>query len=116
MKEPDIRKWHRRIALVAAPLLMIQAVSGIFLGVDWLLGIHQRVGETIEENIPSMLRIWDIILVEIHYGLGVGGMFYHILVGIVVLAVTVSGIMILFKIRGRQKQQRNLKQQQDTRS
>ena len=113
MKEPDIRKWHRRVAIVVAPLLIIQAVSGIFLGVDWLLGIHQRVGETIEKNIPSLLRLWDMMLIEIHYGLGVGGMFYHILLGIGVLGVTVSGVMIFFKIRGRKRQQMKLKRQQD---
>jgi uncharacterized iron-regulated membrane protein len=111
MKEPVIRKWHRRVAIVIVPLLIIQAVSGIFLGVDWLLGIHQRVGETIEKNIPSLLRLWDIVLIEIHYGLGVGGMFYHILLGVGVLGVTVSGVMIFFKIRGRQKQQMKPKQQ-----
>ena len=116
MKEPDIRKWHRRAAIVIAPLLVIQAVSGIFLGVDWLLGIHQRIGETIEKNIPAFLRLWDIILVEIHYGLGVGGMFYHMLLGVGTLAVTLSGVMIFFKIRGRQKQQMKRKQQQDVRS
>lgn len=112
MKEPDIRKWHRRLAIVIGPLLLIQAVSGIFLGVDWLLGIHQRVGETIEENIPALLNLWDVILVEIHYGLGVGGMFYHILLGIGTLVVTISGIMILIKIRKRKKQQMKLKQKQ----
>jgi hypothetical protein len=111
MKEPDIRKWHRRLAILIAPLLIIQAISGIFLGVDWLLGIHQRVGETIEKNIPELLSLWDMILVEIHYGLGVSGMFYHILLGIGALGVTVSGVMIFFKIRRRQKQQMKLKQQ-----
>jgi hypothetical protein len=116
MKEPDIRKWHRRSAIVIAPLLVIQALSGIFLGVDWLLGLHQRVGETIWENIPPLLRLWDMILVEIHYGLGVGGMFYHILLGIGTLWVTVSGVMIFFKIRGRQKQQMKLKEQRAVRS
>jgi len=116
MKEPDIRKWHRRAAIVIAPLLVIQVVSGIFLGVDWLLGIHQRIGETIEKNIPALLRAWDMILLEIHYGLGVGGIFYHILLGIGTLGVTVSGVMIFVKIKGRQKKQMKLKQQQDVRS
>ena len=116
MKEPDIRKWHRRLAMVIGPLLLIQTVSGIFLGVDWLLGIHQRVGEVIEENIPELLNLWDTILVEIHYGLGVGGMFYHILLGMGTLAVTISGIMIYLKIRKRQKQQTKLKQQQNVSS
>ncbi len=108
MKEPDIRKWHRRMAMVIAPLLLAQAVSGIFLSVDWLLGFHQRIGETIMEKIPPLIRFWDMILVEIHYGLGVGGTFYHILLGFGAIGVIVSGSLIFLKIRDRQKQQMKL--------
>ena len=102
MKEPDIRKWHRWTAIVIAPLLVAQAVSGIFLSVDWLLGIHRRTAEEIKETIPPLLRLWDMILVEIHYGPGVGGAFYHILLGIGAVWVAVSGFMIFLKIRARQ--------------
>ena len=116
MKEPDIRKWHRRMAIVIAPLLLAQAVSGLFLSVDWLLGFHQRIGETIKVNIPPLIRLWDMILVEIHYGLGVGGTFYHILLGIGAIGVTVSGLMIFLKIKERQKQQMKLQKQRTVRS
>lgn len=105
MKEPDIRKLHRIVGVVIAPLLILQALSGIFLSVDWLLGFHRRIGETITENIPPLIRMWDMILVDIHYGLEVGGAFYHILLGIGAVWVAVSGFMIFLKIRARRKKE-----------
>ncbi|GEM_PF-1209296 len=102
MKELDLRKWHRNVGIVLAPLLVLQAISGIFLSVDWLLGYHQRVGETIRE-IPPLVLLWDKILVEIHYGLGVPGAIEHILLGIGLVWVTVSGFIIFLRIRARKK-------------
>ena len=83
--------------------LVLQALSGVFLSVDWLLGIHRRAGDAIKENIPHLLMLWDMILVDIHYGLGVGGAFYHILLGVAAIGVATSGLMIFSKIRARQK-------------
>jgi hypothetical protein len=103
MEELDIRKLHRIVGIVIAPLLILQALSGIFLSVAWLLGFHRRIGETIKENIPPLIRLWDMILVNIRYGLGVGGAFYHDLLGIGAIGVAVSGFMIFLKIRARQK-------------
>lgn len=103
MKELVLRKLHRIVGVVIAPLLILQALSGIFLSVDWLLGFHRRIGETIKENIPPLIRLWDMILVNIHYGLGVGGAFYHVLLGIGAIWVAASGFMIFLKIRERQK-------------
>ena len=105
MKEPDLRKLHRIVGVAIAPLLMLQVLSGLFISVDWLMGIHRRAGEAIEETFSPLLRLWDMILVDIHYGLGVGGAFYHVLLGIGAVGVAVSGFMIFLKIRERQKQQ-----------
>lgn len=81
MKERDLIKWHRNVGIVLAPLLVLQAISGVFLSADWLLGYHQRVGEAIRE-IPSLIWLWDKILVEIHYGLRIPGAIEHIVLGI----------------------------------
>lgn len=105
MKELDLRKLHRMVGAIIAPLLILQALSGTFLSVDWLLGIHRRAGEAIKENIPSVVRLWDMTMVAIHYGTGVGGVFYHILLGIVTIWMAVSGFMIFLKIRERQKKE-----------
>jgi hypothetical protein len=102
MKERDLIKWHRNVGIVLAPLLVLQAISGVFLSADWLLGYHQRVGEAIRE-IPSLIWLWDKILVEIHYGLRIPGAIEHIVLGIGLVWVTVSGFMIFLNTRARKK-------------
>ena len=103
MNEMNVRKWHRLTAIVTAPLLILQAVSGVFLSVDWLMGIHSRFSEALRENVPLLARFWDAILVEIHYGIGNTGALYHIALGVAVIWVSVSGFMISLRIRQRQR-------------
>jgi hypothetical protein len=103
MNEMNLRRWHRLTEAVAAPLIILQAVSGVFLSVDWLLGIHNRFGEAIRENVPPLARFWDALLVEIHYGLGKAGTVYHMALGIAVIWVAVSGFVIILHIRRRQR-------------
>jgi uncharacterized iron-regulated membrane protein len=101
MKEIQLRKLHRYAGVALAPLLALQALSGVLLSVDWLLGIHQRVGEKVGASSPALARVWDTTLVEIHYGTGVGGAIYHILLGTAVVALAASGTWIHFQIRAR---------------
>jgi uncharacterized iron-regulated membrane protein len=101
MKEADLRRVHRLSGVVLAPLLVLQALSGILLSVDWLLGIHQRVGESIRRTVPALLRVWDAALVEIHYGMGMGGALYHVLLGVAVVGVAGSGFVIFLNVRAR---------------
>jgi len=103
VKEPNLRIWHRKVGIVVAPLLLLQAVSGIFLSVDWLLGIHERVGELITRNVPPLLVLWDRMLVQVHYGLDVGGAFYHVMLGLGAVWMVVSGVMIYMRLRARLK-------------
>jgi len=107
MKELDLRKWHRNVGIVLAPLLVLQAVSGVFLSAEWLLGYHQRIGEVIRANVPPLILLWDKILVEVHYGLGAPGAVEHILLGIGLVWVTVSGSIIFLRIRARKKRLRS---------
>ena len=101
MQEPQLRKLHRVAGVVLGPLLVLQALSGVLLGVDWLLGIHRRFGESVGEALPRLARLWDAALVEIHYGTGVGGAVYHILLGVAVVGLAASGIGIYFRMRAR---------------
>jgi len=105
MKELDLRKVHRLMGIVIAPLIILQALSGVLLSVDWLLGIHRRAGDAIKENIPRLLVLWDMILVDIHYGMGVGGAFLSHSVGVAAIGVATSGLMIFLKVRARQKKE-----------
>jgi succinate dehydrogenase/fumarate reductase cytochrome b subunit len=101
MKELQLRKLHRVAGVVLAPFLVLQALSGVLLSVDWLLGIHHRVGESVRGTVPALARIWDAALVEIHYGAGVGGAVYHILLGVAVVVLAASGIGIYLQVRAR---------------
>jgi len=103
MKELDLRKWHRNVGIVLAPLLILQAISGVFLSIDWLLGFHARVGEVIGKNIPSLIALWDLLLVSIHYGFGLPGSPYHIAIGFGSVWIVVSGFIIFLRIRARKK-------------
>lgn len=103
MKEADLRKWHRLISIWVGPLLILQALSGIILSIDWLLEIHKRFGEIIRDNTPLKAILWDALLVKIHYGIGKTGAFYHIALGVAVIWMAVSGIIILLRIRDRQR-------------
>ena len=101
MQEPQLRKLHRLAGIVVGPLLVLQAISGVLLSVDWLLGIHRRMGETVDEAMPGFARAWDAALVDIHYGTGVGGALYHILLGVAVLGLAASGLGIYLQVRAR---------------
>ena len=103
MKEADLRKWHRLMGIWAGPLVILQAASGITLSIDWLLEIHKRFGETVRENVPALARLWDAVLVEIHYGIGKTGAFYHIALGVAAIWLAVSGIIIFLRLRNRQR-------------
>ena len=101
MREPQLRKLHRLAGIVLGPLLVLQALSGILLSVDWLLGVHRRVGESVGMAAPALARLWDAALVEIHYGTGVGGAVYHILLGVAIVGLAASGLGIYSQVRAR---------------
>jgi hypothetical protein len=103
MKELKIRKFHRVSGAVLAPFIILQALSGVLLSIDWLLGFHHRVGETLREDIPAVIKVWDMILVEIHYGIGVIGAVYHIALGAGIVFTVITGIMIFLRIRKRMR-------------
>lgn len=71
------------------------------------MGYHQRVGEVIRANVPQLIWLWDKILIEIHYGLGIPGAIEHIVLGIGLVWVTVSGFMMFLNTRARKKRLRS---------
>ena len=102
MKEPTLRKWHRNIGAWIAALVLIQAVSGLFLSFEWLSGLHTAAGRLLPEASP-LVRFWDWVAVGVHYGGGNLGAIYHALLGLGLIWLASSGLWIYFKVQARMK-------------
>ena len=102
MKEPVLRKWHRYFAVALAPLVLLQAVSGLFLSIEWLYGVHSATGRLLSDA-PSFLQFWDSLFLGIHHGGGRLGGLYHVLLGMGLIWLATSGLWIYIKIRARKK-------------
>ena len=101
MREPQLRKLHRLAGIVLAPLLVLQALSGVLWASTGSSGYTGASGSRSGTVRPALARLWDAALVEIHYGTGVGGAVYHILLGVAVVGLAASGIAIFLQIRAR---------------
>jgi hypothetical protein len=102
MKEPTLRKWHRYAGAGLAPLVLLQAVSGLFLSFEWLYGLHTAAGQLLPEAQP-LVRFWDWVAIGIHYGGGRLGGLYHGLLGLGLVWLATSGLWIYLKVRARMK-------------
>jgi len=88
--------------VVLLPLVLLQAVSGLFLSFEWLLGFHQAAGEVLPE-IPPLLHFWDWIAIGVHYGGGRLGGIFHAVIGIGLIWLSISGLWIYLNVRTRKK-------------
>jgi len=102
MKEPTLRRWHRYAGGMLAPLVLLQAVSGLFLSYEWLTGLHTTAGQLLPDA-PPLIQFWDWVFVGIHYGGGLPGALYHALLGVGLVWLAASGFWIFIKIRGRMR-------------
>jgi len=50
--EVKIRRWHRVVGVIIAPLLFAQAISGLVIAFEVLLGIHSDVAKLIGKETP----------------------------------------------------------------
>ncbi len=102
MDEPTLRKWHRRVGVGIGALVLLQAVSGLFLSVEWLLGFHARVGALIDASrVPESLKIWDWLFVNVHYGGGPLGAMYHTALALGLIWLVITGFSINDRVRQR---------------
>ena len=47
--ELKVRKWHRIFGIVLAPLIFIQALSGLVIAFENILALHKDVTEALEK-------------------------------------------------------------------
>uniref|UniRef100_A0A7V4G933 PepSY domain-containing protein n=1 Tax=Desulfobacca acetoxidans TaxID=60893 RepID=A0A7V4G933_9BACT len=93
MTELYLRTWHRRMGIILALLVVLQAGSGLLLS---FLGLIPGAGV---EGSP-----WHAlaeVMVALHLGGGVWGKIYRIFLGLGLLGMATSGTLIFFKIRAR---------------
>jgi uncharacterized iron-regulated membrane protein len=104
--EFKIRRWHRIVGVIIAPLLIAQAISGLIIAFEVLLGIHSDVANLIRQETNTLQRAWDFIFLQIHYGGGFWGNIYHSVLVLGTIWMIISGIIIFEKVRRRQKKSR----------
>lgn len=116
MKEVDLRKWHRQMGIILAFFLILQAGSGLIITVLDMADTpdtpaHAESGKDAganpvatapssghdEEGESVLMEIMD----QIHHGLGVGGAYYRIVLGVLVIGQAFGGFLIYQKIKQR---------------
>lgn len=100
MKPVTLNTIHRYVGIVIAPPLVIQTLSGLILG----FGPFRRAGPPPGDGgMPVAGGRWDAILMKIHFGPGVVGDTFHILLGAGVLWMAVSGWLLYLRLRRARK-------------
>jgi hypothetical protein len=105
MKEISLRTWHRRIGIILALFIILQAGSGFFITLGDLIPSQSPDTESAvaATTVDDEKHFWDEALEFIHFGAGAAGGLYRILLGAGVLWMAVSGGLIFFRIRTRSK-------------
>jgi len=85
MKEPTLRSWHRKAGIVVALFILLQALTGIVLTVEDLMGVY-----------------WGGIVHDLHKRYSTAGDIYRLISGMGMLFMVVTGSWIGLKIRQRQ--------------
>ena len=107
--ETKIRKWHRTNAFILAPLLFLQALSGLVVAFEILLGMHEDVVALLDAKEAHTLHYaWENLLLDIHFGGGPLGDIYHIVLVFGIFSLMISGATIhLFARRRKMKKGSN---------
>jgi PAS domain S-box-containing protein len=102
VNESALRKWHRYLAILVAPLVLLQAASGMLLTVDFLYRYQRRVyGFLTERELPAAAELWDLFLFQIHFGATRFGFLTNLTVGLGLVALIATGVPIFVLIQAR---------------
>jgi uncharacterized iron-regulated membrane protein len=95
MKAIYLNKLHRYVGICIAPFIVIQTFSGLLL--DFGFFRRSRSGSGVEEASHAR-NVADSLLVKIHFGPGLLNDCYHLLLGLGVLWMAVTGWMLYLRI------------------
>lgn len=98
MKELELRRWHRRVGIVLAAFLVVQAASGLWLSARALVHPHgaSSGGHAADETHVSPVA-------GFHHGGGTIGVVHRLAVGAGTLWMAGTGALIFLRIRARQR-------------
>ena len=107
MKEKDLRKWHRNLGIILAFFVMLQAITGLFITIGEINTPHSHAGmsHAATEAPGDRLQpsVFQTALSVVHHGGGSIGALYRIFLGTGLLWMSISGSLIYFKIRARNR-------------
>ncbi len=105
MKELALRKWHRRMGIILALFIILQAGSGLLLSFSGLGSPHEHdepIAHEHDEHDDEGSR-WLGTFKNIHHGGGTAGNVYRIIIGVGTLGMALSGAAIFYQIKHRIK-------------
>lgn len=100
MKGINLNKLHRYVGITLAPFLIIQTFSGLFLDFGALGRISGPAGGS-EQSASGGFS--NSLLVKVHFGGDFLNDCYHILLGIAITWMAISGWLLFLRIRKAQK-------------
>ena len=105
--ELRLRRLHRFAGIVLAPLVLVQAWSGMVISFEVLLGIHKNAADVLrKQEALALQHAWEYLLLDIHYGGGYWGNLYHLVIVSGLMWLILSGVLIFIKIAKRERQRR----------
>lgn len=109
MKEYGLRKWHRRMGIVLALFIILQAGSGFLLSLGGVVATASSHAHTDQPAIQSLEHegqeegglTWNKMLAFIHHEGDFLWDLYRTLLGAGIVWMTVTGGLIFLRIRAR---------------
>jgi len=95
MNTARLRRLHRIVGLIVSPFVLLQTLSGLFLG----FGIFRRDAPAAGPVfIPQGMGV-EQFLIELHFGRSWYSDLYHLMLGAGILWMVVSGWMLYLRLR-----------------
>lgn len=120
MKEKNLRKYHRIFGVVLAVFIVVQAGTGLYFTLEKLLGnsgdhedghtassfslISKALANGNASSASEETEASGSLLSALHYGGGMTGNIYRLLLGVGIIAQACGGLLIYKHFRERQTQ------------
>jgi uncharacterized iron-regulated membrane protein len=100
-----LNKLHRHVGIFIAPFLVIQTLSGLLLD----FGLFRRGSSGTGMGEASHARnVADTLLAKLHFGPGTVNDCYHLVLGVGVIWMALSGWALYLRIRKARKKSMNI--------